>query len=67
MFGFGEALGTFWLGGGAAVVDRPFQAPTFGRISHPPTIDPTLMVKPEGAPLRTLKASQAAYGKRLRS
>ncbi len=54
----------YWLDGFTA--PRPFQAPSFGRVSRPVLIDPTLMLKPEGEPLRTLTAAQRAYGKRLR-
>ena len=48
------------------MADRPFQAPSFGRISHPTLVDPTLILKPEGAPLRALAATRRALEKRLR-
>ena len=46
---------------------RPRQAPSFGRVSHPSLPDPTLMLKPEGSPLRELAATGAALRRRLRA
>ena len=48
-------------------VDRPFQAPSFGRVSRPSLPDPTLMLKPEGSPLRELASAGAALRRRLRA
>ena len=46
---------------------RPRQAPSFGRVARPSLIDPILLVRPEGAPLRELAATDAALRRRLRA
>ncbi len=46
---------------------RPRQAPSFGRVSRPSLIDPILLVRPEGAPLRELASAGVALRQRLRA
>ena len=67
MFGFGEAIGTFWLGGGVGI-ERPSASGIFsaGIVVQSPRIDPLLALKPEGATIRSLRLSVRLARKRLR-
>ena len=47
--------------------DRPSQAPSFGGVAHPMLVDPTLLARPEGAPLRELANAGAALRRRLKA
>ncbi len=62
MFGFGETINTFWLGGAGVGVPRPVQPTTSGMpIDQLVDIDPIWISRPQAGPVRSLLDADEAY------